>query len=188
MKIVTGATGTAHVTSDDDRQFNAAVFGSGDYVLPLGSKLAATLVNNNKITLSDGDVCMQGCHARINAGTSEDLTIATGTAGKKRIDIIVARYSLDTSTGFESVSLVVVKGTATSSTPSEPAINDNTSLRSGATVHDMPLYRVNINGISVESVERMFSIAGFFGAAMVPMSEADYQAIPTKEERMYFTF
>jgi len=157
MKIITGSTGTAHVTSDDDRQFNSGVVGTSDYVLPIGNKLAATLVNNNQITIADGDICMQGCHARINANTTEDLTIDTGSVGKKRIDSIVARYQLDTSSGFESVSLVVVKGTETTGTPSAPSINSSTSLRNSATIHDMELYRVTLDGINVASVTKMFT-------------------------------
>lgn len=156
MKIITGSTGTNHVTSDDDRQFNAGILGSGDYVLPTGSKLSATLVNNNKITLADGDVCIGGCHARINANTTEDVAIATGAVGKKRIDLIIARYELDVSTGHESVSIKIIKGTETTGTPVAPAINSNTSMRDGATVHDMALYQITLNGINVESVTKMF--------------------------------
>lgn len=155
MKIITGSTGSAHITSDDDRQFNMAIFGK-DYVLPNGSKMAATLVNNNLITIADGDLCMQGCFARINANTSENCTIATGAVGKKRIDLICARYQLDTETGYESVNLIVVKGNETAGTPSAPTINDTTSLRAGATIHDMPLYKVTLNGVNVDSVEKVF--------------------------------
>lgn len=158
MKIITGSTGTTHITSDDDRQFNMAVVGNGDYVLNLGSKLEATLVNNNTITIADGDICMQGCHARIKANTEETCMIDTGAIGKKRIDLIVARYQLDSSTGFENVSLVVVKGNETTGTPSAPAINSNTVLREGATIHDMLLYEVNIDGINISSVVKKFNV------------------------------
>lgn len=158
MKIITGSTGTNHITSDDDRQFNSAVVGTGDYVLNLGNKFAATLVNNNLVQIADGDLCMQGCHARINANTTEDVTIDTGAIGAKRIDLLVARYELNNSTGFEDVQLVIVKGAEDASTPAVPAINDNTVLRNGATIHDMALYKITLDGINVDSVEPMFTV------------------------------
>lgn len=180
MKIITGSTGTNHVTSDDDRQFNAGILGSGDYVLPNGSKLAATLVNNNKITIADGDVCIGGCHARINANTTEDVAIATGAVGKKRIDLIVAHYELDVSTGYESVSIKVVKGTETTGSPVAPAINSNTSMRDGATVHDMALYKVTLNGINVESVTQMFEVSSTIKEAKSKADEASGTANSAK--------
>lgn len=157
MRIITGSTGNNHVTSDDDRQFNAAIFGADSVVLPQGKRFEATLVDNNTINIADGEVVMQGCHARLNTGTTEDVVIETGAIGKQRIDLIVARYQLDTGTGFESVSLVVVKGVESTSNPAIPIINDNTSLRDGDTILDFALYKVMIDGINIDSVTPMFT-------------------------------
>lgn len=157
MRIITGSTGNNHVTSDDDRQFNAAIFGADNVVLPQGKRFEATLVDNNTINIADGEVVMQGCHARLNTGTTEDVVIETGAIGKQRIDLIVARYQLDTGTGFESVSLVVVKGVESTSNPAIPIINDNTSLRDGDTILDFALYKVMIDGINIDSVIPMFT-------------------------------
>lgn len=176
MKIITGSTGTTHITSDDDRQFNMAIFGNEDYVLPNGNKLAATLVNNNLITLADGDICMQGCHARIKANTSENCAIATGAVGKKRIDLICARYTLDTETGFENVELVVVKGAETTGAPVVPAINDTTELRNGATIHDMALYKVTLNGVNIESVDLVAKQSAYVWNTISNLSKATLSA------------
>ena len=45
VNIVTGRTGTEHITSDDFRAMNASVFGTGKYVFDYGQKFAATIVN-----------------------------------------------------------------------------------------------------------------------------------------------
>lgn len=151
MKIITGATGTAHVTSDDDRQFNMAVWGDGDYVLPNGSKFACSVIDANTVKISDGDLVMQGCHARIYPNTTEDciIELLSPSEGIARLDVIVARYTLDISTGLENVELAVIKGTPvnnwsiTNPLPI-PTIQDKTSLRNGDTVHEMPLYYVTV--------------------------------------------
>jgi hypothetical protein len=36
MEIITGSTGAAHIQSADDGAFNAAIFGTGNYVLGIG--------------------------------------------------------------------------------------------------------------------------------------------------------
>lgn len=163
IKIITGSTGSNHITSDDDRQFNNAIYGDS-YVLPLGEKFKATLVDNNTITISDGDLVLQGCHARINAGTTEDVTIETGAIGVNRIDLIVARYELDSVTGYEDVNLVVIKGEE-SVNPVAPAYNTG-SLRNGANVVDMPLYKVSITGISIEEVQQLFTVSEFIAKSV----------------------
>lgn len=157
MKIVTGATGELHVTSMDDGCFNAGVIGANSYVLDTGKKLEAKIVTNNRVSIGDGDLVIQGRHARIEAGTVEEVTIDTGAIGKKRNDLIVARYVLNSDDGYESVSLVVIKG-AESSTPADPSYNKGT-IRDGARTVDFPLYRVKIDGVSIEKIEKIHFVA-----------------------------
>lgn len=195
MRIITGSTGSRHVTSDDDRQFNSGIWGNGSQVINIGECFKATLVDNNTITISDGEIVMQGCHARLNAGQSEDLTIETGTIGRNRIDLIVARYQLDTATGYESVDLEVIKGTESASTPATPAINDTKNLRNGDTILDFPLYKLTINGVNVTEVKRLFTPADSIQkqietvyntfTEVVVLTQAQYDAIAVKENKLY---
>lgn len=157
IKIVTGVTGSAHVTSADDRGFNCGIMGNGSYVLNVGNKFDYLAVSNNLIRIKDGEMLIQGCHARIEAGTTQDLSIDTGTSGKKRADLIVARYAFDSNTGYESVTLEVIKGTA-GNNYAEPEYNEGT-IRTGSAIVDFPLYKVNINGLSIDSVEKKFMVA-----------------------------
>ena len=50
VNIVTGMTGTAHITSDDDRCFNASIIGKGEYVFDYGKKFSVDIINNNLTT------------------------------------------------------------------------------------------------------------------------------------------
>lgn len=152
MRIITGSTGTAHVTANDDGELNQAVFGTGLVVLPNGNKLGATVVTANTIRIADGSVIFQGRQASINPGAYEDMSIQTGSYGKKRIDLICVRYEVDDETGYESISLVVKTGTAASGTPTAPSYAEG-DIRTGAALAECPLYRVTINNTSVESVE-----------------------------------
>ena len=122
----------------------------------VGQQFAATLVNANELDIADGEGVMQGVHFRIEPGEVDAAKLQNGTSGMKRIDLVVARYTKDSSTGIENVSLVVIKGTESSSTPAVPAYNSGEILKGKNTV-DFPLYKVTYNGINVSSVDRMFT-------------------------------
>lgn len=159
LHLVTGYAGQAHVTAADDGSFNTAIFGNGQYVLDIGNKFAASVVSNNKITIADGDLLMQGRHVRLNEGTTVDLTITNGTQGKLRNDLIVARYTKDSVSGVEQVNLVVIKGTAVDSNPADPAYTNGDIINDHALLNDMPLYRVPLNGLTVGTPVALFSVA-----------------------------
>lgn len=145
MHLVTGYAGKAHVTAADQASMYAALFG-GDYVLDRGSKLSASYSGNNQIRVLDGDLVMQGRHVRLE--TYADLTIENGASGKNRNDLIVARYSKG-GDGVEECNLVVIKGTATTGTASDPSY----------TASDMPLYRVPLSGLTIGTPAPLFSVA-----------------------------
>ena len=153
MDIITGHRGTSHVDSQDMRDANMGVIGSGAYILETGGRLAATITGASEITIADGVVCFQGCVASIGYGQSEVLTLQAGTAGSKRIDLICAQYTKDTN-GVESVSLVVKTGTPTTGTPAAPSYTDG-SIAGGDTLVEMPLYRVQFNGVTAQTVKQI---------------------------------
>ena len=147
MIIVTGYTGAPHVTSNAAQALNQGIFGSGNCVLNVGNKFAATLTDANTVTIQSGEGVLQGVHFRIDPGTTEAVTISNGTSGYNRIDLICARYTKNAITGVENVSLVVVEGTPDASTPTEPTINSGDILTGDSPV-DFPLYKVSLSGIT----------------------------------------
>lgn len=149
MQIITGKTDTAHVRSEDDRALHAGMVGTGNYILNVGSRLAASIETANNIVIADGELLFQGTHARIRYGETDTCIIENGTTGYNRIDLIVARYTQVA--GLESITLEVIKGEATAGEPSEPAYTPGNILE-GATLAEVPIYAVRISGVNVVSV------------------------------------
>lgn len=159
MNLVTGYIGSNHVTAADAGSFHAAIFGDGQYLLNRGQKLAATVVSNNQLRIGDGDLIMQGRHIRINEGDVIDLTIENGATDYNRNDLVAARYTKDASTGVESVDLVVIKGTAVTGTAEDPAYTIGDIISGDATLNEMPLYRLQIVGLSIAAVTPLYEEA-----------------------------
>ena len=156
MQIVTGYTGTAHITSAQDQLIKQGSFGTGSYILDVGSKMTATIYSNTEVRLADGAISHQGCVGEIAPGTYEAVTIGNGTQGMSRRDLIVARYAKDSGTNVESLSIVCIQGTPASSNPSTPSYNTG-NIQNGDSPVDMPLYQVNINGVNISSVTKIAS-------------------------------
>ena len=153
----TGDTGRA-VSSESDGALFAGIFGAEKYVLENGSQLKAEVQSNNIVKISDGDAVMYGRHVRIQANDSALVTINNGHSGTNRIDLIVFRYTKD-STGKETVDLVVIQGEDSTWTPTAPtAVNGN--ILTGAMKSDFPLYSVELNGINIVKVNQLFNVIG----------------------------
>ena len=157
MEIITGYTGKPHVTAEQDRDVNEGIFDTGSFVLKTGSQLAAELVSNNEIKVRDGVLVIQGCTAVIKKNTYDPVTIANGSQGMKRIDLIVARYNKNEETKIEEVTLKVIQGTPNASTAAVPTYKTG-DIQSGDLVADMPLYKVTLDGLNVTSVDKMFMV------------------------------
>lgn len=157
MQLNTGDTGRA-VSPAADGSLYSKIFGSGCYVLSGGNELKAEIQSNNLIKIYDGDLIMQGRHSYIPASDSDNVTINNGSQGMNRKDLIVARYTKD-STGVEDVTLQVVQGTATSGTATAPGYTDGDILK-GATAKDFPLYEVSLTGINITEVKKLFKVLG----------------------------
>ena len=157
IKIVTAKKGEPHVTSADAGALNQGTFGADDYVLSIGEKFRAELVSNNEIKIYDGEGMMQGRHWRIEPGTYESVTIDNGSQGKKRKDLIVARYTKDSSTGVENVELAVLKGTETEGNATAPEATRG-DVRKGDLKHEMVLYTVTLDGLNVTAVDEGFAV------------------------------
>lgn len=154
MNIITGYRGEPHITSAQSRDENQGSFGVNSYILNVGQKLQAEIVSANEVRIRDGALSHQGCVASIDSGAYDSLEIANGTQGMQRRDLIVARYTKDAETNVEDISLVVIQGTAVASNPSDPAYNTG-NIQNGDSPVDMPLYRVNISGVTISSVTQI---------------------------------
>jgi hypothetical protein len=129
-----------------------AIMGSDSYVCDVGQMFAATLNSNTSLTLADGEGVLQGVRFRIPYGSTVALTIASGTSGYKRIDLVVARYTKSTG----AISFVVIEGTNATSSPATPAYNTG-SVIAGTDTVDFPLYKITLDGTTVSSVDKLFT-------------------------------
>lgn len=123
-----------------------------------GSQFKAEVQSNNIVKISDGDAVMYGRHVRIPANDSALVTINNGHSGTNRIDLIVFRYTKD-STGKETVDLVVIQGEDSTGTATAPTAVDGNIL-TGAMQSDFPLYSVELNGINIVKVNPLFNVIG----------------------------
>lgn len=164
MQLVTGHTGTEHVKSAQAGAMHAGIVGTDTYVLRTGSKLAATMLNANTVSIADGDLMIQGRHCSIAHGETDELTVQNGTQAQKRNDLVVARYEmLDTEPHTESVALKVIKGTPSDGEPEDPEYEDG-DIQAGDLVAEVPLYRIPLDGITVGDPVPLFDV-------LMPMAE-----------------
>lgn len=154
VELVTGHANKAHATAEQAAGLNAGILGLDDYVLDVHDKFELTVVSANKVTIGTGELVMQGRH--VSQGTPEDLIVTNGSQGQKRNDLIVCRYAKG-SQSVESAKLVVVRGTPTTGTPTDPALN-TTSPLDGGTTYDMPLYRIPLDGITIGAPVPLFNV------------------------------
>ncbi|PLS27526.1 hypothetical protein [Bifidobacterium parmae] len=157
--LVTGSWGgdQPHVTSQQDALLHMGAFGTGNCLLKTRGYLdKPTAKDANNITIPEWDLLLQGRHIFIDAPT--DVNIQSGSQGQQRRDLIVARYSMDKTTGVETVTLTALKGTPVSTgTPADPTYETGI-IADGAIVADLPLCRVNLDGITITGIDTLVSV------------------------------
>lgn len=154
MRIVTGHTGTEHVTGDDVASLFAKTYGNGTYFA--GDEITIPAVSGQTISLRKADILMQGIHCRIEG--TETFDVSQTPASQWRKDLICAVYS-KTAGGVESVTLSYKTGNVASS-ESGAQLPSYTAgdIRGGASTAEAPIYIVTVNGSDV-SVASAISIA-----------------------------
>lgn len=143
--LITGFAGKPHISSDDVGALHAGVIGPGNYVLDTRQGLKASMSSANTCLIAPGDLLMGGRHVAFPDATA--VTIQSGTQGMRRADMVVCRYT-KASNGVETAALTALKGQPASGASADPVWNKG-SIPDGATIADMPLYRIPLDGISV---------------------------------------
>lgn len=170
--------GGPHITETQIGLANQATFGADDYVLEGGRESEAQVLTNNSIRIFDAVYCIQGRRDVIPASGYTDVTIANGTQGMNRNDIIVRRYKKNESSEIESTEYAVIKGTPNAGAAVDPEVTTG-DIRSGATLHEMALYRVKITGLNITAVEPMFNILKNMASLQKELAELNSKIITT---------
>ena len=157
MHLVTGYAGKEHVKAEDHGSFYAAIISGGTFVLDKGNKFAINKLSDNMVRIADGDLLMQGRHCRVADGAFAELAVESGQNGYKRRDLVCVRYLRDADTGVEDCNLIVIRGNPVAASPVDPEYA-NGDIISGALQKDFPLYRLNLNGTAIESIDTLFTV------------------------------
>lgn len=148
MELVTGKAGVPHVSSADDGRRIAGEVGAGSYILQTGGRLAPSLVDANTVRFATGDMIVQGRHIGITS--PEDVKVASGSQGKKRMDYICVHYSRDVSganpTLVENVEWTVLRGTP-GTDATAPSVPSGSILDGDADV-TVPICSVTFDGLT----------------------------------------
>lgn len=180
MELVTGRAGTPHITSQQDRQRNQGTFGDGAYILKTGNQLDPVVQSSNKIQIKDGALMFQGALFSVKVGTVDEVTIANGSQGMQRKDLIVARYTYDAGENVESAAWAVIQGTPAASNPVTPEYTEG-DIQAGDTTVECPVFIVTLDGINITGVEMVPEIAPDVPEIMAQLEELNSNK-PSVEE------
>ena len=159
MKIVSGRTGSPHVTSQQFRQMLEGILGQDSYILTSGENLKPELSSNNLLKIRSGMMCHHGCISCVEIGTYDEVTLTNGSHGMQRIDLVVNRYTRNAETEVEKCEWKVITGTAKASSPAVPTYTKG-NLQEGGLVDECPVFEIHYNGINVTEVKSLLSVAG----------------------------
>ena len=157
MKIVSGRTGSPHVTSQQFRQMLEGIIGRGSYIITSGENLKPELSSNNLMKIRSGMMAHHGCISCVDIGTYDEVTLTNGSQGMKRIDLIVNRYTRNAETEVENCSWKVIQGKPVASNPAVPAYTSG-NLQNGDLVDECPAFEVHYDGINVTEVKSLLSV------------------------------
>ena len=192
--LITGYWGEPHVTAENDRGINAAIFGAGRFVLPVGEQFRAEYIGNNTIRVYDGKLIDNGAVAGIPAGQYIDLLIPETGQGLKRNDLIVFQYEKDASTLIESGVFAVVTGVETDGTAADPELTQEDILSDTATFDQMALWRVSVAGSVISAPVQVFKVsknmenAGVHIVAATSTDGVNYEATVENVGELYTGF
>lgn len=158
MELVTGRSGSPHITSQQDRQLHQGIFGDGAYILNTGNMLEPEVQSSNSIHIKDGALMFQGALFSVKVGTTDEVTINNGNQGMKRKDLVAVRYKYDSAQNKETGEWVVIQGTPAESNPVAP-IGTSGNIQNGDATVDCPVFIVNLDGINVTGVDIIPEVA-----------------------------
>lgn len=146
-----------NISADDHAALFHAIVGADGNM----TGITCTRIDNNTVRLSAGEVMVQGHQLRILGGTTQDLTVTSGTGGQNRIDLVVGQYERRASDEDADVlEFAVVQGTPTAGTPSDPSLTTQDINVSTNTTRQIALFRLFITGTTLATPRRIRTPVG----------------------------
>lgn len=156
-ELITGTKGTPHITSTQDRSIYEKIIGKGSYILDDNELLEPELQSNQSLRIRSGMLYHHGSITEVKRNTYDEVTIANGSQGMKRIDLVVARYTKNPETEIEEMNWVVIQGTPAASDPVAPAYTEG-NMQEGDLTDDCPVFEVHLDGIQVTEVVKLLTV------------------------------
>lgn len=181
MELVTGRAGSPHITAQQDRQLHQGIWGEEAYILNTGNMLEPVVQSSNKILIKDGALMYQGALFSVKVGTTDEITINNGNQGMKRKDLVVVRYTYDSSQNIESATWLVYQGTPTGSNPVLPS-GISGDIQAGDNVVDVPYLAVTLNGINIVSVDVLPEVAPDIPTLNASLSDLSAEKEPVQKK------
>lgn len=156
-ELITGTKGTPHITSTQDRAIYEKIIGKNSYILDDNELLEPELQSNQSLRIRSGMLYHHGSITEVKRNTYDEVTIANGSQGMKRIDLVVARYTKNPETEIEEMNWVVIQGTPAASDPVAPAYTEG-NMQEGDLTDDCPVFEVHLDGIQVTEVVKLLTV------------------------------
>ena len=156
-ELITGTKGTPHVTSTQDRSIYEKIIGKGSYILDDNELLEPELQSNQSLRIRSGMLYHHGSITEVKRNTYDEVTIANGSQGMKRIDLVVARYTKNPETEIEEMNWVVIQGTPAANDPVAPSYTEG-NMQEGDLTDDCPVFEVHLDGIQVTEVVKLLKV------------------------------
>lgn len=155
MIAITRVAGKPHITPRLDAMWHRGIAGTESGVFEFFESFKAEISSNNKIRIRSGIGMLQGRFFAVEPSTYDEVSIGNGTQGEKRIDLIVARWTVDDENNVQDGNWHVIQGTPTTGTPAVPA-HTTGDLDAGDLIADMPMFQVELNGVNITAIKKVY--------------------------------
>lgn len=155
MIAITRVAGKPHITPRLDAMWHRGIAGTESGVFEFFESFKAEISSNNKIRIRSGIGMLQGRYFAVEPSTYDEVSIGNGTQGEKRIDLIVARWTVDDENNVQDGDWHVIQGTPTTGTPAVPA-HTTGDLDAGDLIADMPMFQVELNGVNITAIKKVY--------------------------------
>lgn len=139
--------GKEHITAPQIGRLIAGIAGETRGILQTQNRVKVMMQTANKARIDTGDVIMDG--RLVTNEEPFELAVANGRAGYKRNDLVVLKFTRAQS-GVETFAAEVIQGEPTNQGNPKDPIYTAGDILSGSAVACMPLYRLPVNGITVD--------------------------------------
>lgn len=163
ITIYTPPETSGHIFAADDAQMHRGLFTESG-ILESDAVLACSVIDNNNVQLASGMYNNQGYLVSVPGGSTETLSVFSGTEGLYRKDLIVADFERGAGDVADTHEIKVVSGEPAVSlaTAEDPTLIQQ-DLTAGGVRRQEALYRIVLYGLQIISVERLARIVAAHG-------------------------